>query len=206
MTTTASSFFRTVLTQRAATSCRQGTRCFATSATIRKNNVVPTVGATRDLLTPDVAALVEKYPSLVSVPVHWGEQDTFGHLNNVAYLRYFETGRIAYFEQILRPNLTRQAYNSFILARGIGPIVKSINVTYKAPVRYPDILTVATRIDPSSVKKGGFVQSAIIVSHSQERVVATADCVVVTFDYSEQAKADIPEEVIKAWKKGEGLD
>lgn len=44
-----------------------------------------------------------------------------------------------------------------------------------------------------------------MVSHAQERVVAEGECVVVTFDYREQRKAHIPDEVIEAWKIGEGI-
>ncbi|KAJ3164109.1 hypothetical protein HDU88_005607 [Geranomyces variabilis] len=163
------------------------------------------VADVRRQLPPDVAQHLDGYPSLINLPVQWGDQDAFGHLNNCIYLRYFESGRIAYFDQILRPNLSQSAYNSFIMARAIGPIVKTLSCKYIAPCRYPDILTIGVRIDPASVKKDRFTQSAVFVSHAQGIVVAEADCCVVTYDYCEQRKANVPADVVAAWKKGEGI-
>ncbi len=44
--------------------------------------------------------LLRGFPSVVAVPVLWGDMDAFQHVNNTVYFRYFETGRIAYFQQI----------------------------------------------------------------------------------------------------------
>ncbi len=42
-------------------------------------------------LSPQLAALFEnRFYVHFSVPIHWGEQDAFGHVNNVRYLSYFE--------------------------------------------------------------------------------------------------------------------
>ena len=41
-------------------------------------------------------ALLEGFPVHVRLPVQWGDQDAFGHVNNTVYLRWFETARIAY--------------------------------------------------------------------------------------------------------------
>jgi len=38
------------------------------------------------------------WPISLELPVQWGEMDAFQHVNNVAYLRWFESARIAYFE------------------------------------------------------------------------------------------------------------
>ena len=34
----------------------------------------------RSSLSPSLQALCSKYPSVVNIPVQWGEQDAFGHL------------------------------------------------------------------------------------------------------------------------------
>ena len=41
----------------------------------------------------------DNYPVSVTIPVAWGEMDSFGHVNNVVYFRYIETSRIAYMEE-----------------------------------------------------------------------------------------------------------
>ena len=49
--------------------------------------------------TAAAEALLADFPVVVQLPLHWGEMDAFGHLNNVVYFRYFETARIHYFER-----------------------------------------------------------------------------------------------------------
>jgi hypothetical protein len=49
--------------------------------------------------SPPPAAL-GAFPVVISCPVQWGDQDAFGHVNNTAYFRWFESGRIAYFERL----------------------------------------------------------------------------------------------------------
>ena len=37
---------------------------------------------------------------VVAVPVAWGDLDAFGHVNNTRYFRWFEDGRIAFFDAV----------------------------------------------------------------------------------------------------------
>ena len=34
------------------------------------------------------------------VTVHWGDMDALGHVNNVIFFRYVESGRISYFNEL----------------------------------------------------------------------------------------------------------
>jgi acyl-CoA thioester hydrolase len=36
----------------------------------------------------------------VSFDIHWGEMDALGHVNNIRYIAWFETARIALFERL----------------------------------------------------------------------------------------------------------
>nr|KAJ3421233.1 hypothetical protein HK105_004143 [Polyrhizophydium stewartii] len=137
----------------------------------------------------------------MSLPVQWGDMDSFGHVNNVKYARFFESGRLYHFEQILRPHLSAETYRSFITGRGIGPIVKSFSINFRAPCWYNDILTVAVRGD--NLKRDRFTQRFVLVSHAQERVVADGDAVIVIYDYQKGAKTDIPPELLRAYEIGE---
>jgi acyl-CoA thioester hydrolase len=59
--------------------------------------------------------------------MRWGEMDALGHMNNVAYLRYFEEVRIAWFESLkldYRPGSE-------------GPILGTITCKYVKPAIYP---------------------------------------------------------------------
>ncbi|KAJ3277605.1 hypothetical protein HK104_003167, partial [Borealophlyctis nickersoniae] len=158
----------------------------------------------RESLSQPVQTLLKNYPSVINLAVQWGEQDAYGHLNNCIYPRYFESARIAYFDHILAPHLSRTAYTSFIRARGVGPILKSTTVNYRRPVTYPDTVSVGVRVPREKVGKDRFTQEFVIVSHKEEKVVCDGECVVVTFDYKTGKKADIPKEVLEAFEIGEG--
>ena len=50
-------------------------------------------GSARQEPTAAAEALLDGFPVVAHLPLHWGEMDAFGHLNNVVYFRYFETAR-----------------------------------------------------------------------------------------------------------------
>ena len=35
------------------------------------------------------------FPVVITWPVQWGDQDSFSHVSNTVYFRWFESGRIA---------------------------------------------------------------------------------------------------------------
>jgi acyl-CoA thioesterase FadM len=73
-------------------------------------------------------------------------QQAYGHLNNVIYVRYAETSRIAFINQVLGPRIPAELYDSMIRGTGLGPILKSISMSYKAPVVFPDVILMASRV------------------------------------------------------------
>ncbi|KAJ3143159.1 hypothetical protein HK100_006454 [Physocladia obscura] len=155
----------------------------------------------RQSLPLAVSTVLKDYPSLITLPVQWGEQDSYGHLNNVYYMRYFESGRLAYFEQVLAKHIPAPDVAAFINAaalKSIGPIVKSIVLNYRRVVTYPDTVTVGITADLSSVTRDRFVQKCCIVSHKHAAVVADGSTTVVTYDYAKGVKADIPPSVLAA--------
>ena len=77
-------------------------------------------------------------PVVIETPVAWGEMDAFQHVNNIVYLRYFESGRMAYFERL--------KFIEFMDQTGIGPILASVQCKFKMPLTYPDIVSIGTRI------------------------------------------------------------
>ncbi|KAJ3113126.1 hypothetical protein HDU96_003760 [Phlyctochytrium bullatum] len=170
---------------------------FSSNATFVPVGGLPTVEETRKSLPPAVSAILADYPSLVTLGVQWGEQDAYGHLNNVHYMRYFESGRIAYFDQVIGQHLSKVDYDNFIKAKTVGPILKSASIKYVAPVEYPDTLTIGVTVKKESIGADRFVQSFKAVSHKLGRVVAEGEAVVVTYDYQAKTKANIPETIRK---------
>ncbi len=114
-----------------------------------------------------------RYPVSVSIPVAWGEMDAFQHVNNVAYARWIETGRIAYFERI--------GFLERMKAEGIGPILARLTIDYRRPVTFPD--TVRVEITTTKIGRTSFTLAYRIRSEAQQDEVATAEDVIVVMDY-----------------------
>ncbi len=114
-----------------------------------------------------------RYPVSVSIPVAWGEMDSFQHVNNVAYARWIETGRIAYFGRI--------GFLERMKAEGIGPILARLTIDYRRPVTFPD--TVRVDVTTTKIGRTSFTLAYRIRSDALQADVATAEDVIVVMDY-----------------------
>ena len=115
-----------------------------------------------------------RWPTRIEIPVAWGDMDSFGHVNNTVYLRWFESARIAYFEQI---PIASRLQNS-----GEGPILARQTIDYRLPVTYPDRVSVATTVE--RIGNTSFVMAFRIFSDAQGgKEVARGDGVIVLLDY-----------------------
>jgi acyl-CoA thioester hydrolase len=138
--------------------------------------------------------LLARFAIAIAVPVQWGDQDAFGHVNNTVYFRWFESGRIAYFERIGLLDLFR--------AERIGPILASISCDYRRQVTFPDTVNVgvrATRIGTSSL---GLEHA--IVSESQGAVVTEGSSTIVVFDHRAQKSHPVPAAIRQTIERLEG--
>lgn len=135
-----------------------------------------------------MTALLIDFPVVIDIPIAWGEMDAFQHVNNVAYFRYFESARIAYF--------SRLDLLAFMERTGIGPILKSTQCTFKIPLTYPDTVSVGARVP--QVDRDRFVMHYCVVSHRHQNVAAEGDGILVTFDYKNGHKVDMPQELRQA--------
>lgn len=113
--------------------------------------------------------------------------DAMGHVNNTVYSRYFETARIAY--------LDKSGFLASLNQTGIGPILASIQCKFKAPLTYPDIVTVGARV--SRIEGDRFVMEYSAVSHKSGRIAAEGESVLVSYNYREAKKVPLPEELKK---------
>lgn len=144
--------------------------------------------------TAMVNDLLQGYPVIVEIPVAWGEMDSFQHVNNAVYFRYFESARIAYSEKIrLIENKDRT---------GIGPILASTSCRYKLPLTYPDIVSVGAKV--TGIEEDRFTMSYVVVSHRHRKIAAEGDGVIVMYDYREGKKTVIPDEILRRIRDLEG--
>jgi acyl-CoA thioester hydrolase len=127
-------------------------------------------------------------------PVGWGDLDSFGHVNNAVYFRYFEHARIHYFQEI---GMLDQ-----MEASGIGPILARTDCRFRRAVSFPDSLSLSTRV--ATLGSDRFSMHYRLRSEQQNDVVAYGSGDIVMFDYRNNCKAPLPDTLRAKITKLEG--
>lgn len=129
--------------------------------------------------------LLAAYPVVIEIPVAWGEMDSFGHVNNTVYFRYFESARMTYFREM--------DFWNYMETTGIGPILASTQCKFKIPLTYPDSVSVGARA--SAVEADRFMMQYLVVSHQHRKVAAEGEGLIVSYDYREKKRTPLPGEL-----------
>ena len=117
----------------------------------------------------------------IELPVRWGDMDAFGHVNNVQYMRYLESGRIAYIEDVL--GVAMEAKENIVLA--------DIHCTFLQPLHYPVTVKVATRV--ARLGHSSLQIIFAIYRRGEEQPVLTGEGVLVWFDFGKECPIPLPE-------------
>jgi acyl-CoA thioester hydrolase len=125
------------------------------------------------------------FPTVIELPVQWGDQDAYQHVNNVLHFRWFESARIAYLEQIGLKDLYHK--------ERVGPILAAINCNYRRQLQYPDVVQVGARI--TRIGRTSMQMEHVLFSTAQRSVVADGSSTIVTFDYKAQKPTPVPAEI-----------
>ena len=118
--------------------------------------------------------------------VRFGDLDAMRHLNNVVFLRYFETARIAYIRKLFPAHDPADPERG-----GFGFIFAECHINYRSPVYFDDEVQVHCSI--GEVRRSAF-QVAFEMTVG-DRLAAEGYGWLVGFDYSAQESARLPEEL-----------
>jgi len=133
-------------------------------------------------------------PIVVDIPIHWGDMDALGHVNNVLFFRYLESARVAYIAAMGLPSLR--------VADGVGFILQHVECRFRRPVVYPDVLKVSAKL--ITLESDRFTLAHEVFSTAQNVVAAIGQGTIVTYDYAKAVKAPVPESVRAAITRLEG--
>lgn len=145
-------------------------------------------------LAHDPPALLSEYRVVIEQPVQWGEQDAFGHVNNVTHFRWFESARVAYLECLGMQYMTSP--------EGKGLILAAINCNYRRQIKYPDAVLVGCRV--TRMGNASLTIAHAVYSKRDGAIAADGDSVVVMFDYATQKSRRVPDDLREAIAKLEG--
>ena len=118
----------------------------------------------------------------VQLRIDWSELDSFGHINNLAILRYAQTARLDYLERLGMMKVHGET--------GIGPVLASTTCQFRKQLFYPGQVTVRSRVD--RFKTTSFHMRHVVLDDAGD-CVAEMDDVLVMFDYARNEKRPIPE-------------
>lgn len=119
--------------------------------------------------------------------VRFGDLDAMRHLNNVVFLRYFETARIAFLRS-LAPDHDPSRVGGDPSA-SFGLIFAECHIAYRSPVAFDELVEVECRV--GEVRRSAFqVPFAMRVG---DRLAAEGHGWLVGFDYERQQSARLPD-------------
>ena len=131
--------------------------------------------------------LLKDFTFVVDLNIEWGDMDALQHVNNIEYFKYFQVARIAYFEKINSDSEFGETPIPLILA--------STQCKFIYPLTFPDSVSVGVRVDAMADQY--FTMKYAVVSHQHQRLVAIGDAKVVMFDYVNNKKTSVPDEIRK---------
>lgn len=140
--------------------------------------------------------LLAGFPVVIEQAVVWGDMDSYKHVNNVVYFRYFENARLEYFR--------RMGWFAYEDRTGIGPILAATQARFRKALTYPDTISIGVRITERGEDR--FAMEYRIVSHKLNGVATEGAGTLVTVNYNDGKKVPIPDEVWQMVIKLEGKE
>lgn len=113
-----------------------------------------------------------------SLQVRYNDHDARGHVNNAAYLSYFEIGRVEAWSQA---------------CGGFAPdfILADARITYRSPAMLGDPL--AIEVTTSEIRNKAWVWSYRVVDARDDRLVAEGTTTQVMYDYVSRQTVPVPD-------------
>ncbi|RDW83425.1 hypothetical protein BP5796_04916 [Coleophoma crateriformis] len=160
--------------------------------------------------------------------VVWGDMDSMSHVNNVAYNRYAESGRIEWIQHMARfiASHKKASWNAMWTPKGDGLILKTIRTDFKfvrasnlppnvqiadlgKPMTWPDHVSVYHRITEKMHDLGedpehsvnSFKLQVLILSEKHQRPAAKCSEEIVFYDYQKKKPRPLYPFMIEAFDK-----
>ena len=125
--------------------------------------------------------MTNEFPFSYQLRIDWSELDSFGHVNNLAIMRYVQSTRIYCLEHI-----GMMQHHS---ETGAAPILASTSCQFRKQLFYPGGVFINARFD--HIKTTSFHITYAVMNEARE-LAAEAQDVLVMFDFDKNSKCPIP--------------
>ena len=116
--------------------------------------------------------------------IDWSEMDLFGHINNLSILKYIQSARANYLENIGMLQTYKETK--------IGPILAACNCQFLKPLFYPGQVYIYSKTE-------GIKNTSFSILHElrnqQNEIIAEATDVIVYYDFIENTKYKLTDEI-----------
>jgi acyl-CoA thioester hydrolase len=127
--------------------------------------------------------------------VRFGDLDAMRHVNNVAFLTFFEDARIEYISALLGEDpLTRREF---------GLIFAECKIDYRAPAFFGE--SIRTCVRPGEIRRSSARLEFAMFAAGEERLLAEGYGVVVGYDYAAGRSMPLPDAFRAALVAGAGI-
>jgi acyl-CoA thioester hydrolase len=116
--------------------------------------------------------------------VRFGDLDAMQHMNNVEFLRFFETARIDWFRAVIPDHMPTRR-------RAFGFIFAECHIAYRAPAFFGD--EIRTWITPSEMRRSSLRLDFEMRVEADDRLVADGWGVLVGYDYEAGEARPLPD-------------
>jgi acyl-CoA thioester hydrolase len=123
------------------------------------------------MMPPQIPAPLAEAPFVYWVQVTFRDLDALAHVNNAVYATYFESARIAYYQDLTGMSLEQ-----------LNIILAEMTISYKAPAFFGEWLAIGVKVE--SIGGKSFVMSYTTVRAGDEAMIATGRSVLVFYDYA----------------------
>jgi len=145
--------------------------------------------------------LLEPFNVVHKINVAWGEMDAAQHVNNTVYLRWSESGRIAYFDA-MKVNVSSSGRGAEAKPADEGMILGYVDCKYIFPVTFPDVIGIGIKV--VEIKSDRIVMESHMFSEKYGRLVAISKQEVLPYNYVALKKIPVPQHMIDVIEKIEG--
>lgn len=133
------------------------------------------------------AIRLDDFPARTFDKVRYADTDRQGHVNNAAFATFCETGRVEFLFDPERPLYPPGA--AFVIAR--------LALDLRAEVRWPGTVDIGTRVEQIGRSSLTLKQALF----QGERLVATAETVIVLMDEETRRSTPLPQATVDTLKK-----
>jgi acyl-CoA thioester hydrolase len=127
--------------------------------------------------------------------VRFGDLDAMRHVNNVAFLTFFEDARIQYITGLLGNDPTTR--------RAFGLIFAECRINYRAPAFYDE--EIRTCVRPGDIARSSARLDFAMFAVRDDRLLAEGYGVIVGYDYAAGRSMPLPEPFKASLVAGAGI-